>query len=262
MPFRRHATPTPLPAAGAVIGLDVGYSPEVRDGAIRRLEWSADAVGWTIVRFRAEPGEMAAAVGRVAGGRDVLAAAFDGPMGPGLAPILAYRAAERLPAHRFQPFVGKPGAPHVPIGRRLNAQTNACAALVLDAARVGPARHADAIHDRAIVEAFPSPFMGLMIEDPKALATRRGNRADVYYAHLAATPAFDALAGRFLPGRRLGAAFGSVTNHDDRAALVCALGALCVAGGEFTAVGDAEGWVVLPPWEVVRGWVDWVGFGE
>lgn len=39
----------------------------------------------------------------------------------------------------------------------------------------------------------------------------------------------------------------AVTNHDDRAALVCALSALAVVAGDFVAVGDDDGWIILPP---------------
>ena len=42
-------------------------------------------------------------------------------------------------------------------------------------------------------------------------------------------------------------------NHDDRAAFVCALTALSVATGEFTAVGDERGaWIILPPQMGIR----------
>jgi len=46
----------------------------------------------------------------------------------------------------------------------------------------------------------------------------------------------------------------AVTNHDDRAALVCALTALCVAARDYTAVGDEDGWIILPPSSFVQGW--------
>ena len=36
--------------------------------------------------------------------------------------------------------------------------------------------------------------------------------------------------------------------------LVCALTALCVAVDEYTAVGDEDGWIVLPPVSFVRDW--------
>jgi hypothetical protein len=45
-----------------------------------------------------------------------------------------------------------------------------------------------------------------------------------------------------------------VRNHDDRAALVCAITALAIAAGDFTAVGDADGWIALPPRSFVQPW--------
>jgi hypothetical protein len=42
--------------------------------------------------------------------------------------------------------------------------------------------------------------------------------------------------------------------HDDRAAHVCALTALCVAARDYTAVGDEDGWIILPPSSFVQGW--------
>lgn len=48
--------------------------------------------------------------------------------------------------------------------------------------------------------------------------------------------------------------FSSVTNHDDRAALVCALTALCVVAGRYSAVGDTDGWIILPPKSLMAAW--------
>jgi hypothetical protein len=45
-----------------------------------------------------------------------------------------------------------------------------------------------------------------------------------------------------------------ITNHDDRASLVCALTALCVAGGDYVAVGDHDGWIILPPRRFIQDW--------
>lgn len=62
------------------------------------------------------------------------------------------------------------------------------------------------------------------------------------------------LADHCLPGRLLVQQPSTVTNHDDRAALVCALTALCVAAGDFLAVGDVDGWIILPPRAFVQDW--------
>jgi hypothetical protein len=46
----------------------------------------------------------------------------------------------------------------------------------------------------------------------------------------------------------------SVTNHDDRAGLICSMTALGVASGIFPAVGDEDGWIILPPLAFVQEW--------
>jgi len=52
----------------------------------------------------------------------------------------------------------------------------------------------------------------------------------------------------------LAAPIGDIRDHDDRAAFACALTALCVAAGQFTAVGDADGWIILPPRAMIPDW--------
>ncbi|MGL4727379.1 MAG: hypothetical protein ACRCWO_01355, partial [Bosea sp. (in: a-proteobacteria)] len=44
----------------------------------------------------------------------------------------------------------------------------------------------------------------------------------------------------------------AITNHDDRAGLVCAITALAVAADDYTAVGDNNGWMILPPWSFIQ----------
>ena len=62
------------------------------------------------------------------------------------------------------------------------------------------------------------------------------------------------LLAHHLPDRLLEQNFGSVTNHDDRAALVCAITALGVASIDYTAVGDGDGWIILPPAAFIADW--------
>jgi hypothetical protein len=109
------------------------------------------------------------------------------------------------------------------------------------------ARHGVPIDDKALVEAFPSSFLGMMIHQPSLLAARRGDRSDKFFQHLATTGVLHALIEHCLPGRQLAQELSSIVNHDDRAAFVCALTALCIAVGSFTAVGDDDGWIILPP---------------
>ena len=64
----------------------------------------------------------------------------------------------------------------------------------------------------------------------------------------------NSLMEHHLPGRRLAETFSTITDHDDRAAVVCALTALAVAAGNYVVVGDEDGWIVLPPRSFIRPW--------
>ncbi|WP_151904021.1 MULTISPECIES: hypothetical protein [Roseomonas] len=243
-----------LPPMGSVLGVDVGFSPKRRSSAVCRLDWDPGAVTWDIRRFRAIPAEQEATIRGVAGKAGLQAAAFDGPLRAGLDVIGRYRAAERMLTRRLGARIGKPGQASAPVGQALNTAANDCVRIVLGGCSVEPARHAVCIHDRAVVEAFPGAFLGVMLEDPGEVAAVRSDRSDVFFRHLTANGTLETLLERLLPGRRLDLPLEGVTDHDDRAALVCALTALCVAAADFTAVGDADGWIILPPWRFVRPW--------
>jgi hypothetical protein len=49
-----------------------------------------------------------------------------------------------------------------------------------------------------------------------------------------------ALLQYLLPHRTVQTSFADVRHHDERAAVVCALTALCVAVGDYTVVGDKK----------------------
>jgi hypothetical protein len=206
------------------------------------------------MRFRARSGDRENAITAVAGNAFLEAATFDGPLRAGFDVIGSYRTAERMLTRRLGRLIGKPGQASSPVGRNLNTAANDCVAAVLSNCQLGVSRHAVAIHKLAAVEAFPSSFLGVMLEDPASVEARRGNRSDVYFERLTAVGTFNNLLAYLLPGREIATPLTDVTNHDDRAALVCALTALAVAGGDFTAVGDKNGWIVLPPHCFVQAW--------
>lgn len=233
--------------SGAVIGIDVGCSPTRRSSAICRLEWSLTTISWEGARFRAVEPEREQTIATLAVGRPILAAAFDGPIRRGFEIIGRYRTAERMLTRRLRPLIGKPGQSSAPVGRLLNHHANECVRHLVKHADLHAAGHGIAIDDRAVVEAFPSSFLGMMIADPVHLAARRGDRSDTLFQHLTAEGVLSALMAHCLPGRQLSRDIGKVVNHDDRAALICALSALCVAVGDFVAVGDDDGWIILPP---------------
>jgi predicted RNase H-like nuclease len=247
-----------LASAGSVLGIDVGCSPRRRSSAVCRLDWDRQKIHWAIARFRAAEPERSATISRIVGKTPLACVAFDGPLRSDLEPIGVYRVAERLLTRRLQRLIGKPGQSSTPVGKQLNRHANECAKVVLRLGEVFPAAHRAAIHAKAIVEAFPSSFLGLMIAEPQLLDTQRGNRSDIFYAHLARTGVLTRLISDLLPDRRLVDVFEAVTNHDDRAAVVCALTSLCVAARRYSSVGDQQGWIILPPRDFIQPWAWWL----
>jgi hypothetical protein len=151
---------------GSVIGIDVGCSPTRRSSAICRLDWSVSTISWKIVRFRAVEPEREKAIAQVADGRRIVAAAFDGPIRRGFDVIGRYRTAERMLTRRLHSLVGKPGQSSAPVGRLLSHRANECVRYLVTHCVVQDARHGVPIDQRALVEAFPNSFLGMMIEEP------------------------------------------------------------------------------------------------
>ena len=249
-----------LKVEGSVLGIDIGWSETSRTSAVCRLSWDDRHILWKTDRFRATTPERHT-ISRVAGENALLAVAIDGPLRQTFDSIGRYRSAERLLSRGvIRKRIGKPGQSSSPNGRKLNAEANKTAEFVRRRCRVSRARHAVRIDEFAIVEAFPTTFLGAMIEDPPP--AHRHKRSDAYFAHLAERQSFDRLAQRLLSGHTWIRDPGDLRNHDDRAAFVCALTALAVAAGEFTAVGDErDGWIILPPRWAFADWA-WTAANE
>jgi len=166
-----------------------------------------------------------------------------------------YRTAERiLTVTPLATRIGKPGQASAPVGKKLNEAANACVEATLKTCRISPATHDIRIHDAAVVEAFPSSFLGVMIANPSDVAASRQDRSDLFFQHLERDGTLGRLLSYLLPNRRPLRPIRDIRNHDDRAAFVCALTALAVAAQDFTAVGDDDGWIVLPPRRLVAEW--------
>ncbi len=243
-----------LPQTGSVLGIDVGFSPTRRSSAVCRLDWDRHSVTWMIRRFRAVDGEKRATITAVAGNSPLLAAALDGPLRAGFDVIGRYRVAERMLTRRLASRIGKPGQASAPVGKSLNAAANDCASIVMKSCQLGASRHQVQIDNLAIVEAFPSSFLGVMLADPSAVIAARGDRSDTFFKHLVGSGDLERLIIHLLPGRTLAGALSDITNHDDRAGFVCALTALAVAANDYTAVGDNDGWIILPPASFIQSW--------
>jgi hypothetical protein len=243
------------PALGIVAGVDIGFSTTRFSSAICKMWWDTSSINWSIRRYRAIPSEREAAFREMLGGLKLDAIALDGPLRSGFDLINKYRAAERNLTRLLQSKIGKPGQSNSPVGRRLNQETNLCARLALSFAQISSSKHSQKIHECSIVEAFPSSFLGLMLPDPTSIVTVRAGRSDVFYKALVENGQLRKLLEFLLPNRTRADDLGLVTNHDDRAALICAISALGLAVGKYCTVGDPQnGWIILPPSQFIGQW--------
>jgi hypothetical protein len=169
-------------------------------------------------------------------------------------PVTNYRYAERLLTSGFQPRIGKPGQSSSPNGRRLNGEATECAKIVIRRRLVTKASHPENIHSLAVVEAFPTAFLGVLLPDPAGLKTRRRASSDLFYEALSSLGILDDVLRGLLPARSISFDFADFRNHDDRAAVICALSSLCVAAGNYIAIGDNDGWIILPPFDWMASW--------
>lgn len=166
------STPTGLPAKGAVGGVDIGWSEKRRSSAAAQLSWDDNEITWRIERFRATDTDRMSIFNNVFS-QHLLAAAFDGPLTTGLMPVTRYRFAERMLTAGFQPRIGKPGQSNAPNGIKLNDYANRSALALIGMSALAESKHAHNIHFLAVVEAFPTSFLGLLLQQPLGKRSRR-----------------------------------------------------------------------------------------
>ncbi len=263
------------PDAGIVLGVDVGFSKKRRTTSACVLEWHGGKVSFRTGRLPNEPGKRRELLKRIFKDRQAMCVALDGPFRERLDTIGEYRTAEMILTRGLAKHIGKPGQSSSGNGIRLNESTNEIARLLLAEDLVADTAHEARIMDKAIVEAFPTSFMGVMLAKDRVPV--HGPRSDAYFEHLLGpdTPrprpshvnTLTDLVHRLLPGHHLLGDLADVTDHDNRAAVICALTALCVVTGQYVAAGDrGNGYIILPPkarpgtpglqawaWEIIEG---------
>jgi hypothetical protein len=193
---------------------------------------------------------MDKALENLVGGRRCLAAAIDGPLGRDLPVFRRCRSAEQVLTRAFWSTIGKPGQASSPNGIKLNEAANRAARTLECLGCVDTARHRCAILETAVVEAFPTAFLGVMLKPCEVSASGRRSRSDTYYKRLTESEPcrLAGLLQHLLPDHRMHNPLSKVRNHDERAAVACAATALAITVGCYTAVGhEDDGWIVLPP---------------
>jgi predicted nuclease with RNAse H fold len=234
-----------------VAGLDIGLALQ------RRTSGVATIIGRHISLGRVRGGAQACAP--IISTAPFRVIAIDGPILPAESDLRTLRAVERLFASGYFQRRCKPGFSHV-AGTGL--QLRACAGSAAD--RLGVAAILNEmsppfprVRPGNIVEAFPNAFLGVCLEErcySEMPVLRRGRKFDWLYDQWVRR---DLVARLPLPAGlgELSELFARTANHEERAAVICALTALLTTCGTFTAVGDhTGGWFFLPPWEVWEPW--------
>lgn len=108
-----------------------------------------------------------------------------------------------------------------------------------------------------LIEAFPRVFLGVLLPDSTFDDPPAGIRLSWLHERCTEHRAWDRLQGVLAwPDRQLwSAAASSDLYEEERAAIVCAVTAVCVWAGRYVAVGEAKGgYGFLPPWNLWEPW--------
>ena len=240
---------------GAVLGIDVGFSPREPTTCFCGLAWGPREILLRFASCRAHRGERRRALLRAIGPCDRLeAVALDGPLTKGLRLVPHYRSAEALLSRGVFQKRGKPGATSSPAGQELHRHATRLAGLVLECEEEGAfdlsaASHDMPIHEKAVVEAFPNQFLAALVAEGEFPELKR-DASDRFWEISLRKGRLAKLVDRLLPGRTTDRPLEEITDHDERGAFACALTALCIARGRFVGVGDPDdGAIFLPPRE-------------
>lgn len=238
-----------------VLGIDIGYSEKRTTTGACLLKWTDTEVVAECKRLPTAADVRKQRITELFAGRIAVAVSIDAPIRGGLDLIGEYRDAEMMLTRGFQPIIGKPGQASSGNGKRLNESANSIARAIIELGAVQQSMHKAKIHDFAIVEAFPTGFLGVLLSHDGVPA--HGARSDAYFEHLLGpdssqpkpptTNVVREMISRLLPNRELKLNLESFRHHEDRAALICALTALSVAMHDYVAVGDGKnGYIILP----------------
>jgi hypothetical protein len=237
----------------AFLGIDAGFSATSRSTGVCVIDPGASA---PVRALHVKTAEATSAIHKLLDGAEPIAISIDGSLvaGSGLTGAAAYvtvnryrRCEQLLSGGIFQKRC-KPGSTSTPRGLALHHQATFLA------------NHLGTVFPKtAISESFPNAFLGVMLPDSVyKTAIRRGIKSDVFWEECAApgrpmrrllTSLLAAEGGKVFRASR------KLTNHDERAAFVCALAAAASHQAKaFLVDGGADGAFVLPPERFIQPW--------
>lgn len=235
-----------------IAGLDIGFALNRKTSGVALMGRATLSLGREFGGYRA--------CARILADAPFDVVAIDGPIVPEGCDAFAARAVERLFASGLFQRRCKPGFSHVTgTGLMLRKAAGDAADWLAGAAPLGrtPACF-PTVRAGAVVEAFPNAFLGVCLSEStyRAMpALHRGRKFDWLFERWVEDEIVARLPFLSAKARDLQRCFEVTTDHEERAALVCALTAWAVARGDFTAVGDQTGgWFFLPPWPLWQSW--------
>ena len=240
------------------LGIDVGFSKTKATTGLCLITLERNRLEWHCRNTQTDKEQRLADLKRLIPCRTKIAAiGIDGPLASGLQIVDRYRSAEALLSRGSFQKRCKPGQTNSPIGRKLHLHATKLAKMVTLLQSEGylsidAATHPSAIHESRIVETFPDAFLSAMLRNSVFCQTELGRRKfDRFWNHLLKCGFPDNLIELVSPQAQMDQCVNAITDHDQRAAFVCALAALCVSKGRYVAVGDPEdGHIIMPPAEV------------
>ncbi len=240
----------PRAPSPALLGVDVGFSKTSKSTG---MAWR---VGGRIGACRTGSGWAARSAALP---RDVLfyLAAFDAPLVP-VGPGVPRRGCEAVFYRGAFTKRCRPGMSHFGQGLAFRQAGALAAEQFLPVVGEDHRPSSAAVAGAAMVEAFPSAFMGVLLSEDviAGLPTKRGGKSDRLYEACLAEGVFDRLVADLgWPVAETIALFAAEQDHDIRAAYICLLTAGVAHAGTATVVGDSlGGWFWLPPMHL---WADW-----
>ena len=240
------------------LGIDVGYSKTRRSTGLCLLTITPSTLRWRCLNTASDQSQRLQDLrSLVPRGTRLLGVGIDGPLTPGLRVVPHYRSSDALLTRGVFARRGKPGATSAPSGQRLHRHATYLAELVLKLQQEGhltlaKSTHPNPVHPTRILEVFPNAFLSVILPDAafRSLTLNR-NASDVFWmVAVNSEPYLQKLINSLAPGRRLNEPLESVTDHDHRAALLCALAVICAEQNRYVFSGDPiEGDIILPPHE-------------
>lgn len=221
------------------VGVDVGFS---RHRASTGL-CAVNAAGRLVALEHLRAAELPKRLENLLSKFEVRAAAIDGPLIPGSKPgiwrkLKVYRDCEKILSTGLCQRSIKPGQTNSGTGQKLHAVATRTARL---------------FGGIPVYEAFPNAFLGALLEG-RDLKAPRGGKSDAYWERCLRRGILQHLVrSTFWP--TLAAELTRISNHDERASLVCAITARLGPRGSAVGGPDGHGAIMLPPRRYLRPWI-------